>query len=501
MSGPPYRKVFWHKPEVHDAITRLAAEDGLTIVTGAGASAEVGFPLWGELIRRLVEAAVAGDARLAVPTARTAFLQRLLSEGAISAASYAEVLLGDRMDHVLGSALYRDVLAPKLPGATAVSVARLYLSLPDAAELVTLNYDDQLLVAFEQLGVRNGKAIRAGRKRRAGEVLVRHLHGQLPLKGAAEEIVLSEADYYDSRKRSPWQEKFMGRRLDAGSTLFVGTSLSDPNLLRYLHSQASPAPKKHVAIFTIPLSDPISGSSAYEEAALKKWREVGVDPIQNDMYGQTAQFLHEVRLARELGAAYRYYDDRLQEWGGQMLVWLHEFSDLDVFRQNQELVQSQLSAAVETVERLVKDRGVRMGASEKLGIQLWSRLVPDREMIMIGASDLRWTVPDFIPHVKINTVDPAPAVQAFSSGSRMLFELDASRRPWRSLLALPIALENHGRYGRLPVGVLTLSSTAVLSESVLGKLRAEVPDADEFLGGGGGPGQELLDPEGTLSGP
>lgn len=149
----PVQGVFWHRPEVQDSIARLATEPKLTLLTGAGASAEVGFPLWGVLVRRLLEAATAADPRLKLnQQARAAFLERVTDEGAIAAASYAQALLGARMDHILGEALYRDVLAPRLPGATAMSAAQLYAALGSGAELVTLNYDDQLLVAFEQLG-------------------------------------------------------------------------------------------------------------------------------------------------------------------------------------------------------------------------------------------------------------------------------------------------------------------------------------------------------------
>ena len=36
--------------------------------------------------------------------------------------------------------------------------------------------------------------------------------------------------------RHRWQEKYMRRRLESTTCLFIGTSLSDPNLLRYLYS-------------------------------------------------------------------------------------------------------------------------------------------------------------------------------------------------------------------------------------------------------------------------
>lgn len=290
----------------------------------------------------------------------------------------------------------------------------------------------------------------------------------------------------------------MEGRLSSGSALFVGTSLSDPNLLRYLHSQKKPSPRKHVAIFTIPLSDPVAGNTAYADAALRKWREVGVDPIQNDMYGQTAQYLHEVRLARELGVAYMPYSDRLAAWDQAMLGWLH---DPTAFEANQDLIQTQLTEAVETVKRLVVESGARFQPAEKLGMQLWSRQVAGRELALVGASAFRWSNPDFMPRVGVWSANPTPPVRAFSSGSRMQFELSGSHRPWRSMLAYPIALEDHPRFRRLPVGVLTLTSTAPMSESVVQKLRVEVPDADEYLGGDGGPGQGLLDPEGALSTP
>ncbi len=493
--------VFWHRPEVQEAISRLSHDDRLTILTGAGVSAEVGFPLWGQLVRRLVESAAAADSRLRGNDAeRAAFAERVMSEGVIAAASYAHALLGDRLDNVLADCLYREVLAPSIPSPSAMAVARLYAALGDAAELVTLNYDDQLPLAFDQLGLRGAKALRSGRSRRSGEALVRHLHGQVPIKGSVEGLVLTEADYYDANGRPPWQEKFMRTRLAGGSMLFVGTSLGDPNLLRYLYSQKAPSPLKHTAIFTIDPADPIASSTAYADASLKKWREVGVDPLRNDMYGQTAQFLHEVRLARQLGGSYRPYADRLRDWSEGMKGWLHS-ADPREFARNQSTIQEQLAAAVSTVTTLVSEHGVRLAPGEQLGIHLWSRIVDTRELVLLGGSAMRWTTPEFMPAVSLRGTSAGhPAVRAFTQGARMIFDLGSHEAPWRTTLALPIALEEHPRFGRLPVGVVALSSTCAGADSVLRKLRAEVPDADEFLAGDGGPGQDLLDPESALSG-
>jgi hypothetical protein len=491
------RHVFWHRTEVQTAIERLAQTESVPVLTGAGASAKAGFPLWPSLVADLLSRALVSDPRLkGNDSSRVELARRITAEGPIAAASYAHVLLGDRFDHVLADAVYASVASPANAGATAVAAAMLCMSLGPSSELATLNYDNQLSLAFDHIGVRTAKVMTTARAKRPGEVLIRHLHGHVSPKSVAESIVLTEADYYGKPSRpTQWNEKFMSQRLKDSSFLFVGTSLTDPNLLRYLHSQRRPLPaRKHFAIFTVPADISVVASDAYETAAARKWHEVGVDPLHNDMYGQTAQFLHEIRLARELKDAYVPYSDRLDQWATSMKSWLYDFSEPS-FSKSQTLIQSRLQDAVDTLLELLDGNGVRLGRDERLSIEIWSRLVEERSLLMLGSSRLRWAVStDSMPSTPIVPGNEHPVMDSFMRGSRMVADLPGPERPWRSVLALPITLQDHPQFARLPVGVLTVCSSLPLQDSVLSRLRLEVPDADEVLAGRDGIGTGLLDP-------
>jgi hypothetical protein len=81
-----------------------------------------------------------------------------------------------------------------------------------------------------------------------------------------------------------------------------------------------------------------------------------------------------------------------------------------------------------------------------------------------------------------------------TSGTRILQDLSDQANPWGAVIALPVTLDDHQQYGRLPVGVMVLRSTLPVSESVLGRLAREVPEIDDLLVGPGSASQSLLDP-------
>ncbi len=110
MTVPVARlRPFLERPEVSEAIEYLEDAPSLSIVTGTGTSAEMGFPLWDELVRRLLLLAVANDGHLKSEQDKVDFVSALLRQGPIAGASYAQALLGDKADQVLGTALYEGV--------------------------------------------------------------------------------------------------------------------------------------------------------------------------------------------------------------------------------------------------------------------------------------------------------------------------------------------------------------------------------------------------------
>ena len=153
------RRQFFRQEPTREAIKRLTDEPRITLVVGAGASAEVGFPLWSELIKRLLLRALSPE----TPTTSSEYpnevadaAQRLLQEkGTLEAATMARAALGDAFPEALRVCLYEwpDQWHWNQPGETARAVARLYETMFEngqSCEVLTTNYDLTLEEAISE---------------------------------------------------------------------------------------------------------------------------------------------------------------------------------------------------------------------------------------------------------------------------------------------------------------------------------------------------------------
>ena len=118
----------------------------------------------------------------------------------------------------------------------------------DQLTILTTNYDDLLERAL--LGAGAGKRqIRSYVQRRAqlppAAIPVTHLHGFAGREGKPKALVLTEEQYHRMQRGSSWQEEYVTERLENSLCLFIGTSLTDPNLIRYLYGyrKVEPAPR------------------------------------------------------------------------------------------------------------------------------------------------------------------------------------------------------------------------------------------------------------------
>jgi len=127
-----FRKQFFRQAPVRAAVARLSNEPRITLVVGAGASAEVGLPLWNELVRRLLLRALSPKtppASTDYPASAIEATARLLQEkGTLEAATMARAALGSKFPEALRLCLYEwpHKWRWNQPGETARAVARLY---------------------------------------------------------------------------------------------------------------------------------------------------------------------------------------------------------------------------------------------------------------------------------------------------------------------------------------------------------------------------------------
>jgi hypothetical protein len=487
----------WDDPATIDQLQRLAAEPTLTLVIGAGASAEVGFPLWGTLVKRLVAAGVANRFSIIKDSEKQAVAESIVDLGPTAAASYAKTLLGQKFDYELSRSLYGEVDTPNLAGPTSTAVARLYAELSAESELVTMNYDDQLHIALSKhLGPSSVvKSLTAPRKRQTAESIIRHIHGKAHPGEGSTRLVLTEADYFSTDAKSRWGADFMKARLRDSAALFIGTSLSDPNLLKYLYTQSDVGTPRHLAVFRrASHSSSAPAVRSFENATAAKWNEVGVATMQNDFYSQNAQFLHELRLIRTLKEAYVPYAERLGRWTLGMQDWLHNESSDALFQDNQRVVQEALVNLVESIVTVCGENNIHLKADETLNAELWSRRPSTRQLRLLGSSAKIYRQTSSVPAVSLLEDDSNPVVACFQTGVSTLNEIESRSSQTKTMMTIPVVLDDHPDYARLPVGILVLTSNHRRSLSIIDRVPTGPPTIGALLDGPGSHASNLLDP-------
>jgi hypothetical protein len=323
-------------------------------------------------------------------------------------------------------------------------------------------------------------------------MIIRHLHGKAHPNEAPSPLILTEADYFSAVPKLRWGAEFMRSRLDGSTALFVGTSLSDPNLFRYLHSQADFTTPRHIAIFrrASPSGDP--AVTAFERSTAMKWAQVGVATLQSDFYSQTAQFLHELRLVRNLGDKYVPYSARLRMWAEDMDGWIHDPTPAP-FRAHQDLIQTALVNLVETLVATCAANSIHLKVAESLEAEIWSRRPSIRSLTLVGSSAALYRSAATMPSVSLLEDMTNPVVSSFQSGVRMLHELPPASSQRRTMMTIPILHDDHPRYGRLTVGVLAVSSNMERTLSILDRLRFAPPAVRAMLEGKDSHALNLLD--------
>jgi hypothetical protein len=467
--------------DVGDAIERLALEQNLTIVVGAGASAEAGLPNWEELVHQLLRAVA--HRRGLEGGEEEAFVRWALRDGLPSAGAIAKAELGGDFPELLAECLFAG-RSEFVPGPTweAVSSLRVLLA-HSSSEVVTTNYDqlgEQALEdAFRHTPLTTG-CYWDDRPQGPDEVACRHLHGVIEGGVPKGDLVLSEADYHLMQAPGQWQESYMAQRLEHTTCLFVGSSLTDPNLLRYLYrgrpgTSSKRGRTRHVVVLArqgeaqfYAHASPVL-VKAREETASGRWRAMGVEPVLVDYYSQVAQFVSEVAARKRLGDGYVPLDERLNAWEHFAVRLLRKDDPNFVARQGE--VQAILGGLV----GLVRSRLAAAGGTprdEVVQASWWLYLPSERSLVNWASSDRLWTDAGSLRRVAVHWQSQFVAVEAFCQGSVCSRSVGlGSPSRWRHVVGVPLHL---GGAARLPVGALTLASTAEEPESCLSHGLAEL---------------------------
>lgn len=509
-------------------------EQDVTFILGAGISVDAGFPVWEALVDRLSNEIKGRSLRR---------LAKLDTDGPMRRAeSIFRMISADNPDldaGVLRAALYHRM--PKTePGPIAVSIARIWASRRSRIRILTTNFDDVMEEALEaEFGRSNGSFSlyqegqdedeKPEHDRDYGGVAdwrdfldedpdrpaVMHLHGMVrrrrdPLRP----VVLSESHFLF---HGPKIREVVRERLLNSAVVFVGVSLSDPNLVgplwdvnpKYLDDDTEQAPesRERHPCFVLHVPSAVLGAETIEEArsyVLKKYEymeeALGVSPVFFKSYSQLYQALSELNLAltnddyftRTVPQPLRYGDrfsnhlrDAWTAVGASDAEFTRESFDhrLAVADRLAELLDpdSDLGAALlkpgskilhrhDSIKRSSRDFG---GDQEHFGIFVWLR-TPTKDdsdvaapyALNLAASSTyihrnSWS---FARDVPIEPTSKVPAARAVYSGLLTRANLpEQSRFPlWRGVWAIPLRVSSDGTLGgpdAVTVGAIALNTS------------------------------------------
>lgn len=456
-------------------IADTSSAEKLTVMVGAGASMEAGLPGWETLVERLVVQA-GRESGLAFgdddPMSESKWVSEVSRDGPLGAAAIVDALVGSKRDKLLRRELFGEKKGPAnyLPGETSIQLARLYEAFGSKLRILTTNYDDLIEQAFRQVGKFKPLAI-ATDNHLCGpnQVEIFHLHGYLGRdKRPRGQLILSEGDYQAMQRGNCWQEQLVSNSMRDSVLLFIGSSLVDPNMLRYLHHGDSTGEIPKYAVFvrqgTYGKDVNPEVIKARELALVARWKAVGVVPIFLDHYQDVAQLIHEIGKARREGDSYIPLPERGKRWVKRVERDLLQFRS-SKFTTAQRLIVEQFSTALESA----------ISAAEELEQRKWQETVA-MSMWLVDASGehlTNWVTTDRL-HLDPKTVEPVRidehakwvAVRTFCRGISMAEERDVYASRWHFIRSIPLVIEK-SPLGRLPVGCLTIATMASGRDSML----------------------------------
>ncbi len=477
---PPPRLRYLDSDSTWAAIDRVAAEERpITLIVGAGTSMEAGLPSWNALESRMLETVI----RTRLPERLHAdWIGQVQAEGPLAAASIVETFYKQekRFRNALRRALYGDRgPAGFHPQALAEQIAWFKQGEGDALTLVTTNYDGLLEAALERLGV-PAHAYVSRRDAPAGSAAVYHLHGRLmPAYPGTGKIVLSEADYAHVQTPDKWQERLMTKLLRDTMCIFVGVSLRDANLIRWLYRYERPAGKPlHLALFVRQSQPDLNHRvrTRLEEANHERWRRRGVQVVDLDFFGETAQFIHEIAFKRRgvPGADFEARAAARHASGRDVFVPDPDTAD---FAATQQIASQSCAELAGVVADRLRVEGI-YDRREDLGVGLWGVDHAAGTVTLWAASDRAFTSPDALIHNRLAYRSKLVGVQAVAQGTVLDQDLEEGARRWRLVRGMPLVKTDPDGACRSIVGALTITSTRPAADASLPKLP---PDAWEAL--------------------
>ncbi len=210
----------------------------LTLFCGAGISMDAGVPTWNILLKSLLKEAFKSKEIEDIENIFADIFQTRNNLSPIIIGKYLKNVLGNDFLETVRNSLYEKCTRKSDTIDDIVELCRPKRDTNSLKAIITYNFDDIIELKLFANKIKYRSIYKEGERYEENELPIFHVHGFLPSKGKLtidNEIVFSE-DAYHTQFIDPfsWSNLVQLNYLNTSTCLFVGISLTDPNMRRLI---------------------------------------------------------------------------------------------------------------------------------------------------------------------------------------------------------------------------------------------------------------------------
>lgn len=266
----------------------------LSLFCGAGISFDAGIPTWNKLLKSLLKEIYSNNSNIPDMDIRLAnIFQNRINVSPLILAQYLKLLLGKKFKDTVRDSLYKNCNDKSPVVDEIVELIRPRRNRKNIISVVNFNFDDLIEEKLDKEKIEFKAIFSEGERVKETEFPVFHPHGFLPRKKRLtikNEIVFSE-DAYHSQFIDPfsWGNLVQLNYLNNNTCLFIGISLTDPNMRRLLDVSIRKNGKREKNHYIIKKRYKLS--DLYPENEVKHIKDEKVIPIIENIEEQDANEL------------------------------------------------------------------------------------------------------------------------------------------------------------------------------------------------------------------
>jgi hypothetical protein len=299
-----------------DRLRTEFARGNLTLFCGAGVSMGAGIPGWSVLVKALLTSLFNKDASEAFASRDAGALAEIYQTGfgmsPLIIAQYLKNGLGREFKDAVRHALYAGNPTTSALIDAIVELCRPQRERKELHSIVTFNFDDLIEHNLQKAKVRYRSIFAEGQRCLSSEIPIYHVHGFLPRDGSAQQssdLVFSEDAYHSQFIDAfSWSNLVQLNHLGQTTCLFVGLSMTDPNLRRLLDVSMRKNPDKSLNHFLL--------RRRYQET------DVAMNFKNSNLKGQ------EQGYARKLVRMAEVLEEQDANNLGLNVIWVDEYEDM-----------------------------------------------------------------------------------------------------------------------------------------------------------------------------